>query len=224
VTKTAVVRVNATDSLGNVLTHDSARFVIRSGATSLAVKSPSKPARWGIGSRQAISWSGGLALAASRRIELSRDGGASWTTLAQRHAYLEDFAWTVTGPPTSNGLVRVTWLHGPLSDTSDSMFVIEEPSLKLAASSFATEWVCGAPAKVKWTTNLGLRDRLIVRLSTDGGSTFPHLLAASIAATLRQASIVVPHVDSAVAVVRVESLDNPSWQDTGSRFRVRCGG
>jgi len=50
------------------------------------------------------------------------------------------------------------------------------------------------------------------------------VLAASIIATLRQASIVVPAVDTADAVVRVESLDNPSWQDSGPRFRVRCGG
>ena len=223
-TKKGLVRLTATDSLGKALVHDSEQFTIRSGTTTLQVKSPSKLVRWGIGSRQAISWTSGMGLASPVRIELSRDGGGSWTTLGSRLAYMPDYAWTVTGPPTSNGLVRVTSLHGPLSDVSDSMFVIEEPSLELSALSSATAWVCGTTVKLKWTTNLGLRDRLIVRLSTDGGATFPHLLGASIIATLRQASIVVPAVDTADAVVRVESLDNPSWQDTGPRFRVRCGG
>jgi hypothetical protein len=224
VTKKAVVRLTGIDSAGQALKSDSELFAVRSGTTQIELKSPNKPVRWGIGSRQSIAWSSGIGEAAALRLELSRDGGTSWSTLAPRLAYAQDFLWTVTGPSTTKGLVRLTWLHGPLSDTSDSMFVIEEPSLELSAPSSAAEWTCSAAVKVKWTTNLGLRDRLIVRLSSDGGATFPHVLAASIIATLRQASIVVPAVDTADAVVRVESLDNPSWQDTGPRFRVRCGG
>lgn len=224
VTKKGVIRLTGIDTLGQSLTDESEQFAVRTGTTQIELKSPNKPARWGIGSRQSIAWASGIAEAAALRIELSRDSGASWATLVPRLAYAQDFLWTVTGPATTSGLVRVTWLHGPLSDTNDSMFVIEEPSLELSAPSSAAEWTCGAAVKVKWTTNLGLRDRVIVRLSTDGGATFPHVLAASIIATLRQASIVVPAVDTADAVVRVESLDNPSWQDNGPRFRVRCGG
>jgi hypothetical protein len=224
VTKKGVIRLSAIDSSKTVLTSTSDQFAVRSGTTELELKSPNKPARWGIGSRQSIAWSSGIGLAAAVSIELSRDGGASWSTLAPRVAYMPDFLWTVTGPPTANGLVRVTWLNGPVADTSDSMFVIEEPFLELSVPGSAAEWVCGSQVKVKWKTNLGLRDRLIVRLSTDNGATYPHVLAASVIANAGQAPVTVPQVDSADAIVRVESLDNPSWQDAGSRFRVRCGG
>ena len=166
VTKKAVVRLTGIDSAGESLKSDSDLFAVRSGTTQIELKSPNKPVRWGIGSRQSIAWSSGIGEAAALRLELSRDGGASWSTLAPRLAYAQDFLWTVTGPSTTKGLVRLTWLHGPLSDTNDSMFVIEEPSLELSAPSAAAEWTCGAAVKVKWTTNLGLRDRLIVRLST----------------------------------------------------------
>jgi hypothetical protein len=40
----------------------------------------------------------------------------------------------------------------------------------------------------------------------------------------QQLDWLVRDLDTADAVVRVESLDNPSWQDSGPRFRVRCGG
>jgi hypothetical protein len=189
------------------------------------LKSPNKAVRWGIGSRQSIAWSSGMGLGAMLRVEVSRDGGASWTTIAPGLAYMPDLEWEVPGPPTAQGVVRVTWSNGPLSDTNDEFVVIEDPLLKTNGPGAATEWACGAAVTVKWTTNLGLRDRVNVRLSADGGATFPHLLAASIPATTRKARVTVPSVTTGDAIVRVESLDNPAWHDASAqRFKIRCGG
>ena len=224
VSKKTVIRVSAIDAAGRSATDESRDFSVKAGTAQLTLRSATKPTRWGIGSHQSILWSSGLGIGAVFRVELSRDGGDSWITLASRLRHPSEMLWTVTGPATSGGLLRLTWLSGPLTDTSDALIRIEDRVLTLNGPPSGTVWPCGERVKARWTTNLGLRDRLNVKMSVDGGATFPIVLAASIPATQGGVHITVPDVASTSVRLRVEALDNPDWNATSvASFTIGCG-
>jgi hypothetical protein len=73
---------------------------------------------------------------------------------------------------------------------------------------------------VNWKSSLGAYDRLNVRLSTDGGSSYPFLLAASVPGTGRVVAVTVPPAATATARIRIESLDHPEWQAISQTFTI----
>lgn len=76
-----------------------------SAPMDLALVTPGTAASWAIGSEQAIVWSLGAGLVAVD-VELSRDGGLRWETLASG-LYGTSLTWTVTEPPSDAVRVRV---------------------------------------------------------------------------------------------------------------------
>jgi hypothetical protein len=81
------------------------------------VKSPEVGEKWRIGTTQRIKWLHDLGAGTSVRIELSRDGGSTWTDLVAAlpniGATQGSFDWKVTGPATTNALLRVTSVEWP---------------------------------------------------------------------------------------------------------------
>jgi len=91
---------------------------------SLAVTAPNGGESWAAGSRQNIRWTSS-GVSGNVRIELSRNGGGTWTTLWSSTSNDGRQSWTVTGPSTANALVRITSLSAPIvSDTSNTPFTI----------------------------------------------------------------------------------------------------
>jgi subtilisin family serine protease len=79
---------------------------------------------WAAGSTQTIRWSSS-GVSGNIRIDLSRDGGATWTTLFASVANSGSKSWRVSGPVTTNALVRITSLNTPsVSDVSNAPFTI----------------------------------------------------------------------------------------------------
>jgi hypothetical protein len=63
-------------------------------------------------------------------VELSRDNGGSWSTLASGIANSGSLAWTVTGPATTGARLRVTARDAAGnagSDLSDAVWTIVDP-------------------------------------------------------------------------------------------------
>jgi hypothetical protein len=63
-------------------------------------------------------------------IELSRDGGTTWTALATNVLNSANttgsFTWTVTGPATAQPRIRVSWIaNGSVQDISNVNFRIQ---------------------------------------------------------------------------------------------------
>jgi Bacterial Ig domain len=103
---------------------------LRIVAPEVVVLSPTSNVSWRVGSRQIIGWGHNLGSAESVRIEVSRDGGASWSTIAASVRASTDvvggYEWTVTGPATDAARVRVTWTgDSAVQDTSDVNFRIK---------------------------------------------------------------------------------------------------
>lgn len=95
---------------------------------------------WTVGSTAAFTWmSGGVGSTVD--VQLSRNGGASYETLAAGIADTGAFSWTVTGPPAAACALRIvaTAAAGSASvlDASDAAFVIDPASMPAAPIAVA---------------------------------------------------------------------------------------
>jgi hypothetical protein len=218
----AVVRVTAIDALGQEVATTSAAFRIQSAPPTVTVKFPNSAATVGVGSTQSLFWTSPLGLFGTWRVELSRDGGSNWETIAPAFLLLENgLRWTANGPATSEGLVRVSNANVAVHDVSDALFTIAPPSLAVTGLPGSTVWTANTQTKVKWTTNLGEYDRLNVRLSTDGGNTFPLIIAGAVPAAARMTTVTVPPVSTSSARILIEALGNSAWKAISSaNFRI----
>ena len=76
------IRVTARDAAGQTGTATSgANFTVISGTPSLTLTAPNTAVTWAIGSTQAITFNHNLGVGAAVVIDLSRDGGATWSNL-----------------------------------------------------------------------------------------------------------------------------------------------
>jgi hypothetical protein len=172
---------------------------------------------WSIGSTRRITWNHNLGAGSRVVIEVSRNGGAAWTAIAGGISNADDasgfYDWTVTGPATAAARVRVRWANGPAIDMSNADFTIAAPFLTLTAPNGAgANWGAGTQRAVMWTSNASATEKVRIRLSTDGGATFPVTLAPGTANDGLQ-FVNVPNTPSAAARVRVELADNAAVGD-----------
>lgn len=104
------------------------RLSLAAPGRHIRVMAPHAGARWTIGSRQTIRWHNRSDRRARVRIELSRDGGSSWETLAENVAaktpHTGHYRWLVTGPPAAHAVVRVTSMDGQAAGSSRGTFSI----------------------------------------------------------------------------------------------------
>lgn len=133
-----------------------------------------------IGDRFLIEWNAtGFADTGARRvqIELSRDGGFTWEELFASTSNDGEEEWTVTGPPTSQALVRITTISAlPFTDESAGTFRIREPYvitvLRPTNGALIRE---GEAVDIQWTTSSSVTGNLAIDLSRDGGFSWQTL-------------------------------------------------
>lgn len=107
---------------------------------------------WHIGETRAITWASTGDILSGVLIELSRDNGGTWATLAAAAPDTGSYAWTVTGPVSATCLIRRTGgvytnPDGSTVDYSDMTFtggqfeigaaipsLARRPSMRLAVS------------------------------------------------------------------------------------------
>jgi len=103
--------------------------VISGGTEKLVLLAPAGGETWTIGKTMTISWASSQ-LSGDVKIELSRDGGMNWSSLAASADNTGFFPWTVTGPASTQCLIRVSAASNPsISDTSDVPFSILSEAL-----------------------------------------------------------------------------------------------
>jgi serine protease len=142
VTGTARIRVIAKDKAGNSAQTSSSNFSIVSGSAALRVTSPNTAVKWTVGSTQTLRWSHNLGAHSAVHLDVSRDGGTSWSRVASgvknSSSTAGSYVWAVTSPASTAGRIRATWSGGTKSDSSDVNFTI--------AASGAQSPACAAPA------------------------------------------------------------------------------
>jgi hypothetical protein len=147
---------------------------------TLAVTAPAAGASWAIGTAQTIAWSStNLPAGTTVLVALSRDAGASWTTLASAAPASGTQAWTATGPATSAAIVRVTANGGVPAAATSGTFTIADPALAVTSPAAGAKWTIGTAQAITWTTNLPPSGTVKVQISRNGGSTYTVLASAA---------------------------------------------
>jgi chitodextrinase len=123
----------------------------------ITVTAPNTAVSWNVGSTQAVSFTHNLGVGQTVDIDISRDGGASWsliTTVTTASATSGGFSWTVSGPATTQALIRATWASSTLvTDTSDVNFTVVKsdttpPSTPIGLSATA---ISSSQIDLAWT-------------------------------------------------------------------------
>jgi subtilisin family serine protease len=104
-------------------------------------------------------------------LELSRDNGGTWSTIATGVANSGSFPWTVTGPTTNNALLRVTARDAANNagvDVSNSVWAIVDSPVAVVVAQFRAEPVADGVRLVWEFTDPSLFTRVAVERGTTG--------------------------------------------------------
>ena len=110
-------------------------------------------------------------------VDVSRDGGSTWTAvasgLANATATTGASTWTVTGPTTTAARIRVSWAPDPAaSDASDVDFSVVAPTITLTAPNTAVTWRVASDQTLRATDNLGAGQPVDFEVSRDDGASW----------------------------------------------------
>jgi CSLREA domain-containing protein len=190
---------------------------------ALQVQTPNRPARWGVGTRQRLAWSY-AGPAAAFRIDISRDSGLTWTTIAEvenRPGQSQNFWWDVTGAPTTSARLRVLAVSEGVSDTNDADIVIAAPYIEILRPRAAATVPRGSHLRVFWSHNLGARAPVVIDISVDDGRSWTVVAAAATLGSITSSftfAIVAPATSE--ARIRVRAVDGTDAEGVSARFAI----
>jgi hypothetical protein len=173
---------------------------------------------WRIANTQNITFTHNLGTGQTVAIDISRDGGTTWTTVnpsfTTTNATTGTFGWVVTGPATSAARARVRWSGNPqVSSASPVSFTIVD-RITVTAPNTAVTWTVGSTRSITWNHNLGTGQVVSIDLSRDGGATYsPITTFTTTSATSGTFSWVVTAPATNQARIRVGWSSNPAISD-----------
>lgn len=211
-------------------------------APKVTVLSPNGGERYKAGSTTDIRWTTeNRDTVASHDLSLSTDGGQTFpgSIVTGLSAQSQSFAWTIPDVVTTAARIKVnvvSTLTVLVEDTSNASFEIfresEPPDTvppvvtNVSVGSGAKKVKRGQSVTITWQSsdNLGISVHSI-RLSTDGGTTFPNLLATGLAGSLQSFSwtVATSLPKSKQALIQVEAGDaaGNTGRGTSQMFKVK---
>lgn len=189
---------------------------------TLAVTAPATGASWTVGSSQSIAWTTNLPATTTVRVELSRNGGSSYTTLASAAPNTGSFAWTVSGSTTSSAIVRVS-SNTTTASAKSGKFSIVAGSVKVTSPNTSVTWNVGSVHAITWTHNAGAAAHFKLEVSRNGGGTWSLVNDAAPAsgATSGSYSWTVTSPKTTSARIRITWTANTAAADTSDvNFRI----
>ena len=213
-----VVTATATDPAKNTSEFSAAV----SASAAIAVKTPNTAVTWGIGTVQRLQWSHNLGAGSLVKIEISRDGGATYSVIAasvKNTATSGTYNWTVTGPATTRARIRVSAVNDPaVNDPSNVNFTVGDPFVTVTTPNSPSDvWTVGTARTVQWANNLGSAEKVLIELSRDGGLTYPIVLFATTPSDGKQSVDVQPSWATSAARVRVTWTKNTAVSDSSDQ-------
>jgi hypothetical protein len=143
-------------------------------APQIQVVSPNGGEVWQLDTQQSVLWTS-VNTSGSVKIELSRDQGQSWETLAENIADTGQYSWDVSGSASEKCLIRVSDADGDPADESDAQFTIEEkPGITVLTPHGGEILDVGSTTEITWTSSQ-IGDIVKVELSRDNGATWSTL-------------------------------------------------
>jgi beta-glucosidase len=190
--------------------------------TTLHIETPNTPSRWGVGTTQRLAWAYG-GNAATFQIEITRDGGATWSPVAfvnNRPGNSQNFSWTVQEPTASAARLRVSAFgESGATDVNDADIRISAATIAILAPAGTV--TAGSKVTIFYTHNLGSAAPVAIDVSDDGGDTWQPL-AQTVTKGSTSSSFVwtVGLAATSEARVRVRALDGSGAVGTSSPFAV----
>ncbi|MGQ9806892.1 MAG: C1 family peptidase [Armatimonadota bacterium] len=179
----------------------------------ITVTSPAGGENWTFNTPQEITWTS-FGFAGNVRIELSRDGGSTWQTIAASTPNDGAHPWTATLPGSNRCRIRVSSVDAPVcSDTSDADFTIAGPGVQVVSPNGGEVWVRGETRTVAWTSS-NLTTPVAIELSRNNGSTWETITAST--PNDGNHDWTVAGTASAQCLVRVRSVDYAEASDTSN--------
>ncbi|MCS7094974.1 MAG: hypothetical protein NZ988_04100, partial [Thaumarchaeota archaeon] len=175
-TSSARIRVRSASNPSVYDDSDNVFTIMGSGGPSITVQSPNGGEAWEVGTTRTITWSSSQ-ISGTVKIEISRNGGATWTTIVSSTPNDGSHQWTVTGPPTPNALIRIISNQAPtVGDTSDSTFSIVDttpPSIRVIRPNGGESIRRGMIYTIRWSaSDAGGIQSVQVYYSGDGGANW----------------------------------------------------
>ncbi len=140
----------------------------------ITVTRPNGGERWQIGNAELLTWTSN-GTSGFVKIDLSRDNGMSWKTIANSIQDNGEYDWTVTGPASQNCLLRVQDPNTGAMDVSNATFNIAvAPDFTVITPNGGERWDMGSQQTVTW--NSAAPDGNVnIYLSRDNGENYNFL-------------------------------------------------
>jgi hypothetical protein len=184
----------------------------------ITVTAPNTAVSWRAGDTKNIKFTHNMGVGQTVNIDVSRDGGATWgpvTTFTTTSATSGTYPWAVSGPPTKQARIRVSWMVDPsVTDSSDVNFTIL-PRVTVTAPNTAVTWGAGSTRKITWTHNLGAGGTVNIDFSADNGATWAPVAlgVASATATTGTYTGPMPATVTTQGLIRVSPTIDPTLGD-----------
>ncbi|MFN3649487.1 MAG: VPS10 domain-containing protein [Armatimonadota bacterium] len=156
------------------------------------------------------------------KIELSRNDGGNWTTLAASTPDDGSFLWTPDAPTSTQARLRITSLTDPGTVGLSNLLTIAQGSLTVTAPNGGERLIIGNTATVTWSTSGSASDSpdVQIEVSRDNGATWSSLLDST--PNDGTEGVVITGPSSETARIRVTALDQPVFTDTSdASFTIR---
>jgi N-acetylneuraminic acid mutarotase len=182
----------------------------------LTIIQPNGGEVWLMGSVHEIKWDRtNLKRSDHLIIQYSRDGGATWLTIAQDiPAFAFGYWWQVDNFPTTQGRVKIFLQKDrSITDQSDANFTVQRsPYITLLRPNGGESWTVGQNQNIHWSRQNPGGNTVAIDYSTDNGTTWIRI--ATQAADTGWYLWNVPGPATTTAKVRIRFHETPSVRDT----------
>ncbi len=160
----ALVRISYSGD-ANVYDQSSSTFEI----LNLQLTSPNGGEGWEIGSTAAVTWATNLS--GNVNIDLSTDGGATYSQSIASNVPAAQASYTLTVPdlPTGEARIRISSTNGSILDESSDNFTIG--TVTITSPLGGENWLAGSWHVISWNSTSGI-DVISMDYTTDNGATW----------------------------------------------------
>src|SRR5437870_5470008 len=213
----ATVKVRVADAADSTVNDVSdANFKIMA---AFAVSSPNGGEIWAVGATQAITWTTSGTVA-NVKLEFSKDNFATTTVIAASAPNTGTYSWIIPDAISATVKVRVSDpADSSANDVSDANFKIRG-GLVVSAPNGAETWIVGSAQAISWTTT-GTVPNVKLEYSTDGGVTYPNVVAASAANTGSFSWTIPDNISNTVRVRLSDATDASATDTSDANFKIR---
>ncbi len=215
-------RIRISDaSDGNPVDISNANFTIAPEPVELVVISPNGGEVWYASSLQTITWTATV-YSGNVKIELSIDGGATYTVVTASTANDGSYEWIVPASYSTQCRIRISdAADGDPVDVSNANFEISAvpPDLQVLSPNGGENWIIGTQQEIRWTgPGAGVMPFVNIYYSIDDGLTWSIIVLS----TENDGSFMwtVPAQITDKARIRVEDIDGLPTDMSNNTFSI----